>query len=334
MSSTPNAPRRRNRYNAEMLQRVRQVYPRIRTAEQKRRFAKQLGMRSEKQLYNLASRLEITRDMHDRLAGGEIHPDEAYDPCLDPERLLIRDDPRNPDLFDGEDDAYLRDTFGQQQIAEISWVLGKSESAVMLRARQLGLRRPVHYWPLDRVLAWLGCSERELVQLLRLIGRDNSIHRCCDRQGRVRIALIESSALARAISKNGVWRILVEKRNADLCFVYEILGAESEVAQGRCRREDNHWVSHGHTCLNPFSGISFGLFYDGTDPKLVGAELRPEQLAKDLVGDLIDHAGEHTVGGRLPLPADPAAAQDASALATEDCPAERRPAEECPSAAL
>lgn len=42
--------------------------------------------------------------------------------------------------------------------------------------------------------------------------------------------------------------------------------------------EANCWVSHGHTSLNPYSMVTFGLFFDGFDRNMSGVDLVPEAL--------------------------------------------------------
>lgn len=265
----PSSEESRSRYSEQQRQLVRDRYPLCRTLADKEQLASDAGIGSLQKLYNLASRIGVTAR-----SGGGLSAERGYSEAMrvaqDPARLKLREDPATTQ-FSARDDDYLRKHFGRQEIAAIAIQCSHSEIAMAYRARQLGLRLPVRWWDQERVGAWLGLSADEMVEM------GIPLHPCCDRRGRLRIVLVKTDDLSAALFRGGRWQRLVAERDADLFFVREIL--ESRLAVNEGAEWAPTWVSHGHTCLNPFSGLSFGLFYDGTDAKLTGAHYSPEQLS-------------------------------------------------------
>lgn len=273
-AEVPVEGRRHARYAPWQRQMVRERYPLCRTLHDKEQLAADAQIGSLQKLYNLASRLKVTQT-----AGGgnsaERGLNEAMDVARDPRRWRIREDPRETE-FSERDDQYLREHFGRQEIAAIALQCDHTEIAMSYRARKLGLRGPVRWWDMSHVLAWLGVSADELREM------GVPLYPCCDRRGRIKIILVSTEDLVRVLTRGGRWQRLVAERDSDLFFITEVIESQLAVRGGHAEWEGT-WVSHGHTCLNPFSGLSFGLFYDGNDKKLLGAHFTPSDLAPNSV---------------------------------------------------
>ena len=250
-------------------------YPLCRTPEDRDRLARELGIESRQKIYNLASRLEATRPHAN--SQQELTSDVGYDPTKDTTRLFLRDDPDRP--WSEDDDRYLREHFGRTFIEAIAVFLNRSETAVAYRARKLGLRNVPKYYDAGKVAPWLGLSLQDFF-LLEKVGLE--IFPCTDRHGRLRITLVSTTSLARVLLYKRLWKWLVDRRDADLIFILifirDVLESIAELQKGKAIWEPNPWVSHGHTCLNPFSEACFGWFYDGNDDKMAGADLDPRDL--------------------------------------------------------
>lgn len=268
MSQTEAAPRRRSRYTETVIDQVRDRYPHCRDIEDKKDLAASLNIGSVPQLYNLACRLGVT--------AGENRPerDQARAAALDPSRRFLREDPKQT-VFSESDNGYLERHFGQVEVEVIAHFTGHTETAIAYQARKLGLRRAARHWDMVKVLDWLGIDGATLKAW------GVTPHHCCDRSGRVRIILLEAEEIARALVRGGCWQRLVA-RGADQFFIREVIESYLEIRQGKADWERT-WVSHGHTCLNPFAGLSFGLFYSGDDPKMLGADLEPTELSREQI---------------------------------------------------
>jgi hypothetical protein len=72
---------------------------------------------------------------------------------------------------------------------------------------------------------------------------------------------------------------LVDNYAADKFFIMDIGESVVAMMKNKANWEPNCWVSHGHTCLNPFSETCFSWFYDGYDDKMAGCDLDPRDLA-------------------------------------------------------
>lgn len=266
----------RTRYSPEIKEAVRTRYPLCRSYADKDALARELGIGSVAKLYNLASRLKVTQH-----PGSEGRESDALRSVVDrafaPERLLVREDPSEC-VFTSDDDDYLHRHFGRQHLAVMALHCNHTESAMTWRARKLGLRQPVRWWDLERVTAWLGMSGPALSRA------GVHLYRCCDQRGRVRIVLVDAVELVNMLLDGGMWQSLVA-RGADQFFIRELIDAQLQVNRGQAEWEPT-WVSHSHTCLNPFSSLSFGLFYDGSDDKLLGADFTPADLDPRRVGHL------------------------------------------------
>lgn len=264
-----STPARRARYSPELKQQVRLRYPHCRTLADREELAQELGIGSVQKLYNLASRIGVTQRQGTQFAD-HLHMQEAQEAALDPRRLQLREDPASCEFTD-RDDSYLVRHFGKQPLSVIAFQRSHTEAAMAYRARKLGARGFCHHYELQHVVAWLSVSASDLR------ARGVAAHPCCNRRGEVATVLIGTMDLARAIMRDGWWRDLAAG-GADRFFLGELIEAAASEGQGF---EDDVWVSHGHTCLCPFAGLSYGLFYRGDDPKLtqmIGTGLHPEDL--------------------------------------------------------
>jgi hypothetical protein len=225
----------RTRYSDELKQEIRRRYPLCRTTADKEALAQELGVQTLHRLYNLASRLGVTREYGDWYEEEEAPlepslPTVDYDPSEDQARLRLREDPTTT-IFSARDDEYLRRNFGQQRIEEIAYMINHTESATMYRARKLGLRGAARSWEINRVCAWLGITRPQLERA----GRDGGlvILPCCDSTAQVRITLVETESLARTLLHDGLWRRLRETHAADEWFLREIIECYAEAKAGK-----------------------------------------------------------------------------------------------------
>jgi hypothetical protein len=228
-------------------------------------------------LYNLASRLKSTRGHATTHADWTAEDEQRYDAKEDVSRLKLRDDPDTL-AWSAEDDRYLRDAWGETFIEQIAYMLNRTETAVAYRARELGLRNVPKYYDAKKVMMWLGLRPKELIALTK---RGLELFPCCDRKGKVRITLVSTTSLARVLLRDNFWHKLVDLRNADRFFIKDIIESMVAIQNGDASWEPNCWVSHGHTCLNPYAEASFGWFFDGydRDPQACGLDLDPRDLS-------------------------------------------------------
>lgn len=253
----PVARRQRTRYSAFVKEQVRQRYHLCRTTEDKEALARELGIGSVSKLYNLASRLGA--------AGRET---ELFQADAVGAELLLREDPETI-VWDEAGDRYLRDEFGRRAIEDIAYHLGHSETAVLYRARHLGLRLPVKHWRLDKVSSWLGL-ELEETRALQAEGLD--IYRLGNRRGEVVLEVVSTTSLGRWLSlKKNIKRL---GRSADQFFILEIQESLRDLVAGETTFERCKFLSHGHVCQNPFTDNSYGLFCTNNDKYLAGEDPR------------------------------------------------------------
>jgi hypothetical protein len=255
----------RTRYSNHVKDQVRKRYPLCRTTADKETLAEELGIGSVTKLYNLASRLRATGKEEDT----DQRPDyltEAHGAT----RLLMREDPKTT-TFSNEADRYLKSEFGRRTVEAISYHLRHSETAILYRARQLGLRKPVKYWNAKKVAAWLGLSERELRE--ELVNEGVDIYPLGDRNGRLVLRVVSTSSLARWLSNN-INLLRVQEANADAFFLQEILESTEELSDGKTTFESCKFLSHGHVCQNPFTENSFGLFCSNNERYQAGEDPR------------------------------------------------------------
>lgn len=267
----------RAQYDEETKWWIRHKYRYCRNTADKIRLVNEYEIGSLQKLYNLSSRLNATRphaNTHRDLTGEQA---ELYEPHLDFDRLSLREDPDKVE-WTKDDDRVIKEHFGKYTLIEdLAFFLDHTESAVAYRARHLGLRNVPHYYDADKVCRWLGLSFSELHRFGK--ARGLNIHPCTDGAGELQIHLVSTISLARFLLLDKLHLNLIEKRGADKFFIRDIIESVVAVQDEEACWEPNVWVSHGHTSLNPFSENTFGLFYNGYDEKMVGADLDPADLA-------------------------------------------------------
>lgn len=249
----------RARYSAHIKEQVRTRYPLCRTTADKEALARELGISSVNKLYNLASRLGV----------GGSDGEAASAAARDRSRLLIRENPGEV-KWTRTALKYLRQEFGRKTIEEIAFHLSHSETAVLFKARELGLRKPVKLWNLEKAAAWLGFSTNEL-RAREEEGLD--IYPLGNRQNQLELEVVTTTSLARWMRIKKVAKEL-KARDADLFFIKEIEESVEEIAEGEAKFEKCRYLSHGHVCQNPFTEASFGLFCTNTDRQEAGMDPR------------------------------------------------------------
>lgn len=261
--------RQRTRYSAYIKEQVRQRYHLCRTTEDKEELAEELGIGSVSKLYNLASRLGA--------AGKES---ELLDQREDSGNS-IREAPGEVS-WPRSSDRYLRDEFGRRSIEDIAYHLGRSEAAVLYRARHLHLRTPVKHWRLEKVADWFGMDVEDF-RKLQSEGID--IYPLGNPQGEVAIELVSTTSLGRWLQKK---RNRSRLKDPDEIFLLEIEESIEDLLSGKDVFEKCKFLSHGHVCQNPFTETSYGLFctnnekYDaGDDPRCTVRTLAVEDLAPE-----------------------------------------------------
>lgn len=267
----------RAQYSDEVKALVKAKYPLCKTPADRDRLAEEAGIGSRQKLYNLASRLLATRPH----SGSEGEPldwaaESGYEASQDTSRLYLRDDPDRL-RWDNDDRRYLREHFGRTFIEDIAFFLNRTETAVAYEARRMGLRNVPKYYDASKVAPWLGISVENLLRLHPL-GLD--IFPCVDRRGKLSITLISTTSLARVLLRGKFWKKLVERYDADMFFIRDLFESIVALQKEEAVWEPDPWVSHGHTCLNPFADLSFGWFYHGRERAMDGLEeLDPRDLA-------------------------------------------------------
>jgi hypothetical protein len=252
----------RARYSNYVKDQVRKRYHLCRTTADKQALADELGIGSVPKLYNLASRLRATGQ--ERGA-----PEEAIGEAHYRDRLLEREDPENT-RFTPDADSYLKAEFGRRTVEAIAFHLHHSETAVLYRARQLGLRKPVKHWRIDKVAPWFGMETEEL----RELGEEGlDIHPLGDRKGRVILEVVSTTSLARWLERKANLK-RIRAQGADEFFIREIAESVADLVGGKTEFELCKFLSHGHVCMNPFTDSSFGLFCTNSDRQRAGEDPR------------------------------------------------------------
>lgn len=255
---------RRPAYSDEQKQMVREQYRYCTSRADKVSLAERVGLDSLEQLYNLANRLGVTRPHQ----GGDLLDAPADDIAMSPERLTLRETP-GARPFTAHEDDYLQRCFGRIHLERIAYHLDRTETAAAWRALELGLRQHCKYWEAEKVCAWLG-HERDWLH-----ARGVDFFPCHDRRGQLAITLVSSSSLLRFVSDPRLRRHCPQ---ADEHFLLMLDDLAAAVADDSVYWEPSRWISHGHICLNPWAGVSFRLFDDGSDLRMPGRELHPSDL--------------------------------------------------------
>jgi hypothetical protein len=296
--------RKKERYPEPTKVLVMRKYPLCLTKEDRHMLRREAKIESLTKLYNFASRLVVTRG----------HGEPEYDPCTDVNRLLLRFDPSEW-VWTKDMDRYIKNAWRRFEIENIAFFLNTSETAVLHRARHLGLRNVPKYWDVKKVSYWLGLTKEDLINLKTkgVAGADGKavtldLKPCTDPEEEVRIWLVSTSSLARVLAKDNYYKVLIEKKGADEFFIKDILeSAEAlQITQlayairaleqptavqkkelskiearlkeigGEAQWEPSPWVSHGHTSMCPYYPETMGTFFDGYDKHMVHVD--PEDL--------------------------------------------------------
>lgn len=280
----PNTRPRRAKYTERQKQLVRDRYPLCRTLEDKEALAAELGMTSIHKLYNLASRLRVTRSYDEWNSGEEAQEErpERYDPGADESRLRMRES-FSETTFSDEDRRFLRANFGRLRIEDIAFHRGHTETAMLYLARHMGLRRPARLWEAGKVLAWLGMDADDWDHM---IGEGVDRFMLRDRRGRVQVDVVTTTSVARWLVQGNRWQRLIQAHGADEFFIREIIESVALLRERRTEWEACTFLTAGHTCCNSFASNSFGLFctnsdrYEaGRDPKCAVRSLSVEDVA-------------------------------------------------------
>jgi hypothetical protein len=264
------ARQQRARYSNYVKDQVRQRYPLCRTTADKEHLATELGIGSVAKLYNLASRLGATGK-----TGAEIH---SHSVAHEKGRLLIRENPDST-VFSLDADRYLQAEFGRRSAATIAFHLHHTETAVLYRARQLGLRLPVKYWDIVKVAFWFG-MEVPVFRELKNEGLD--IYDFHDpKNGRVVKEVVSTTSLARWLAVSANLKGL-QAADADEFFIREIQESLREIAERRTEFERCKFLSHDHICMNTYTEVSCGLYCTNTDRQRAGEDPRCSVRTMDI----------------------------------------------------
>lgn len=258
-SSLLSVARQRTRYSPYIKEQVRKRYHLCRTTEDKQALADELGIGSVSKLYNLASRLDAAGQRDQNIPGEGSEPARESD---------LREDPKTI-KWSRKDEKFLRSEFGRLAIENIAYHLGHSETAVLYKARHMGLRLPAKHWRLDKVSRWLGLSEDRVRELA---GEGVDIHQLANRAGEVVLEVVSLSSLGRWMKQTGNTKRLREEGDPDPFFILEIRESMKDLADKETRFESCKFLSHGHICQNPFTENSYGLFCTNNEKYRAGED--------------------------------------------------------------
>lgn len=221
--------------------------------------ADELGIGSVSKLYNLASRLDAAGQRDQNIPGEGQVPAESHE---------LREDPKTI-KWSRKADKFLKSEFGRLGIENISYHLGHSETAILYRARHLGLRLPAKHWRLDKVARWLGLPEDKLKSLA---SEGIDIHQLANRSNEVVLEVVSLASLGRWIAQPGNTKRLKEEGDPDPFFLLEIKESMKDLSQKKTRFESCKFLSHGHICQNPFTENSYGLFCTNNEKYRAGED--------------------------------------------------------------
>lgn len=270
---------RRAKYADWQKELVRRKYPLCRTTRDKMALCNEAQISTLHKMYNLASRLGVTRTHHDGVQVGESDgPSELYDATTDGSRLTLRESPATT-TFSAEDDTFLRENFGSQTIEQIAFRCEHTTTAMSYRARVLGLRRPVKWWQTEQVEAWLNLAPADW-GALQADGLE--VAELTNRFGKVRRRLVSTLSLSRWLTQGNRWQILVSERGADEFFCRDIIESVADLQSGATRWEGCAFLSGGHVCMNPRAGISMGLFCPNNERYAAGRDPNCDQKDREI----------------------------------------------------
>jgi hypothetical protein len=249
--------RKRAKYSKAIKERVRAEYPYCTTLDEKRELARSLGMDSLHKLYNLASRLGVTRTNADDDFHVGLHREPGI--TVSPSHALGLGSSLSETVFTDADDNYLRNHWGNTKLAMIAAQRGHSESALLYRARTLGLRRCQPQWSCSDAARYLGIEESFLLQIDTLM-------------------IFETSAepRTRLVSATSLWDWVKDETlpHAEEFFLLELKESTEWIQSLRERWEGCKYVTPDHMCQNPAALNSYGLYCSrreehdaGEDPK-------------------------------------------------------------------
>lgn len=244
---------------------MRLHYPSCRTTRDKEELAERLGISDEHgkasvaKLYNLASRLKCTQG-HDQ--------DERADAIADESRLHEREDPATTE-FTAKDDRYLKAEFGRRTPEAISYHVQHTETAMLYRARKLGLRKPAKHWNAVKVARWFGFS---LADLYALRDEGVDIYPCYDKRQppRLQIEVVSTTSLWRWLEKRENRERLLQQE-ADRFFLLELRETKDEIVGKPAGWESCQHLSYGHICQNP-RAETYGLYCTNNDKYAAGED--------------------------------------------------------------
>jgi hypothetical protein len=269
----PGTPRQKNRYSDEVKEQIRLRYPGCLHSDDRKWLAAQLGVIGADgepdvaRLYNAASRSGGAR----KKTGPASERDDleaALAAARAPERLLLRDDPAALS-WDDYLDGYVRRAFGKLEVELIALFLDRTETAVLHRARQLGLRRHPRGWSLEKAAAWLALDPDELREagITFLLGFPD---------GSPSEEVVDAKALAARVSRQ---LRAARDRGADLFFLAELADLCRNVRRSQLF-ESCQFLSAAHVCANPYAGPLMGLFCTNSSQHAAGEN--PNCLARGL----------------------------------------------------
>lgn len=223
-------------------------------------------------------------------------PPRLSSPVDEPALLSLRQRPATVS-FDVQDDRAIAREWGHTEVGLIAQRRGLSLSAVLYRARHLGLRQASRNWPGHQVEAWLQIAPSDWPQLAEA---GLEWWELSDRRGRVLERLVSTTSLGRWLVQGNRWQQLVTA-GADEFFCREILETCADLQRTAAiplppdpeeapplRWEYCKFLGPDHACRNPFAAC-YALFCSnseryaaGDDPKCESRRLPlPVPMAAD-----------------------------------------------------
>jgi len=289
----------KNRYPERTKRALRRRYPWARAEADKIWLGEQLGIcgptreQTRSRMFTAIDRVRTKAAETAEATGTPNRAAREYAErvALNPRLRLRRDDPAELEWTAFHDD-YLRRWFCRQEAEFTAVFFGRTEAAVLWRARELGLRRHPRSIELGRLSAWLGLS---LEELRALEHEGVKLHRIGELAGPVERETLGTVSLAAWLAASANLE-RVRSRGADEHVILDLQAAHRDSAGlGASALESCPFLSVGHTCLTPRSGVC-GKLCDGQDaacrirfpdagdqtvPPLTLEELDPVVLARE-----------------------------------------------------
>jgi len=159
----------------------------------------------------------------------------------------LRQDQSTADRFLPEEDSFIASSWGSSRVEELAKILDMNIGALIRRARQIGARKPVRMWSVERASGLLAVSAGKLRKTAGI------------RETLVAAVAIDPAEL-RLISTENLYSYVTAHadellaRGADSDFI-----AELQETAGSAEKEACLWLSEEHMCQNP-AASGFGLF--------------------------------------------------------------------------